>query len=63
MKQLISAITGHLASLGDGLEDFSGSPREALKMVDVIERLGIHRFFKEQIHRIIRLSYLYVLPV
>ncbi|XP_074562918.1 acyclic sesquiterpene synthase-like, partial [Curcuma longa] len=58
MKQLISAITGHLASLGDGLEDLSSSPRDALKMVDVIERLGIQRFFQEQIHRIIRLSYL-----
>ncbi|XP_074560585.1 uncharacterized protein LOC141816741 [Curcuma longa] len=58
MKQLISVITGHLASLGDGLEDLSSSPRDALRMVDVIERLGIQRFFQEQIHRIIRLSYL-----
>ncbi|XP_042440417.1 bifunctional levopimaradiene synthase, chloroplastic-like isoform X2 [Zingiber officinale] len=58
MKQLISAITGHLASLGDGLEDLSSSPRDALTMVDVIERLGIQRYFQEQIHKIIHLSYL-----
>ncbi|KAG6479234.1 hypothetical protein ZIOFF_062696 [Zingiber officinale] len=58
MKKLISAITGHLASLGDGLEDLSSSPRDALTMVDVIERLGIQRYFQEQIHKIIHLSYL-----
>ncbi|KAG6479248.1 bifunctional abietadiene synthase, chloroplastic-like [Zingiber officinale] len=58
LKELISVISKELAELGDKLENLSSSPLEALRMVDVIERLGIQRFFHEHIQRIIRSTYL-----
>lgn len=62
MKGLICAIESDLSRVGDALlRDINGcDPLEALKMVDLIERLGIQRFFQGHIERILRLSYMYV---